>query len=235
MKIRKHRGINFIKLLSDDNKDIEGLNFTVGSSQVSLKSVMYRAISNIYLLNHSTKNIIDNIKIKNELKPTDFDIFKNVKIKHCCILTPCNNLMVFNIIGDNKHIFFHNFNVLHTTFIQNNNFDFDPSKEQSYITKEIEYMYKLLCFFLLSDVDTVYLKPNNKVKTKQDGKTLNDTKSDITVVTSSWNIQSIRTEGFGVSGHFRVLVKNRKEPKLSYVKPYVKQGLIRKAKIESVN
>lgn len=63
-------------------------------------------------------------------------------------------------------------------------------------------------------------------------KYLNDTKSTVEIVDSTWFTTIIRTEGFGVKGHFRL----QPYPKLGtkkfiYIAPFEKKGYTRKAKV----
>ena len=89
-----------------------------------------------------------------------------------------------------------------------------------------EFIYKFLCFFYLTE-NTEQIIPAGKVHgTRKTGKISNDFKFPLTVVTSKWNITSIRTEEFGVRGHFRVQPcgQNRSNYEIIFIEPFVKSG-----------
>lgn len=91
---------------------------------------------------------------------------------------------------------------------------------------------KTLLFIELSELEIQVLEPNKKVgKTKSD-KIINRTKSNVIVVTHKWNVMSIRTDSFLVSGHWRMQPCgiNRANRKLIYVDTFEKRGYIRRNK-----
>lgn len=101
-----------------------------------------------------------------------------------------------------------------------------------------EFVYKFLCFFYLTDNDEEIVKAGKTVGTKKTGKILNDFKFPLTVVTSKWNTTVIRTEQFGVRGHFRLQPcgKARQDYELIFIEPFVKHGYIRRAeKLSHIN
>jgi hypothetical protein len=91
--------------------------------------------------------------------------------------------------------------------------------------------YKIMCFLYLTENEEQIVPANSKAGTRKSGKVINRTNVPLIVVTSKWNITSIRTEGFNVSGHFR-LQPTKEGYKLIYIEPFQKQGYIRKAKKE---
>lgn len=93
------------------------------------------------------------------------------------------------------------------------------------------YVYRLLCFFFLSEITEQYVKPGQKYGTRKSGKVINTLPVPIVVVNSNWNITSIRTEGFDVSGHFR-LQPYKTGHKLIWIDPFKKHGYVRHAKKE---
>ena len=102
----------------------------------------------------------------------------------------------------------------------------DSEKEETKILfkKFIQY----LTFLEFSELETVTLKPNCKIGTKKNGKYLNDSNFDVTIVDSNWN-KTIIVGEFGVSGHLRLQPTNNGR-KLIYIKEYVKRGYLRKSK-----
>jgi hypothetical protein len=95
-----------------------------------------------------------------------------------------------------------------------------------------QIVYSLLIFTQLTQVEEELLPPGRSHGTRKQGKVLNDLRMNFTLVTSKWNITSIRTEGFGVVGHIalRWTGPGRTIPKLVIIEPFQKHGYIRKAK-----
>lgn len=90
-----------------------------------------------------------------------------------------------------------------------------------------------LVFLEFSELETVTLKPTNKIGTKKQGQYLNDSKLDVVIVDSTWNRIIIKVGEFGVSGHLRL--RTIPNIKLTYINPYVKEGYTRNAKKETTN
>ena len=93
------------------------------------------------------------------------------------------------------------------------------------------YLQTLL-YVCLSELNIEILPPNTKTKgSRKSGKIVNSSKSEIIVVGSKWNTISIRTEGFNVSGHFRLQPcgKDRKDVKLIWIDGFEKNGYIKKS------
>lgn len=95
-----------------------------------------------------------------------------------------------------------------------------------------ELIFKILCFFYLSENTEVVVPPGQSHGTRKSGKVLNDTPVPVTIVNSNWNVTSVRTEGFDVSGHFR-LQPTKTGVKMIFINPFRKHGYIRHAKNES--
>jgi hypothetical protein len=89
-----------------------------------------------------------------------------------------------------------------------------------------------LTFLEFSELETVTLKPNGKIGTKKEGKYLNESKNDVTIVDSTWNKTIVRVGGFGVVGHLRLqpIGQGRNNRKLIYISEYHKKGYVRNAK-----
>jgi hypothetical protein len=90
-----------------------------------------------------------------------------------------------------------------------------------------------MCFIFLSENEEIVITPGRKHGTKKSGKLINTLNLPIIIVNSRWNITVVRTEGFNVSGHFRIYRKDREEPKMILIQPYKKNGYIRRAKNEN--
>jgi len=93
-----------------------------------------------------------------------------------------------------------------------------------------------LIFLEFSELETITLKPNMKIGTKKEGRYLNESKSDVVIVDSTWNRIIIKVGEFGVQGHLRWQpyggVGSTKR-KLIYIKEYTKEGYTRNAKKET--
>lgn len=89
-----------------------------------------------------------------------------------------------------------------------------------------------LCLFLRHcDIETKYIEPGRKGE-HVGNKYLNETKTGVEIVDSTWFTNIIRTEGFGVQGHFRLQpYPSLGIKKLIYIAPFEKHGYTRKAKI----
>lgn len=103
--------------------------------------------------------------------------------------------------------------------------------EKPNIQRHEEFLYKLMCFLYLSENEEVIVAPGQRHGTRKSGKVINTLKTPITVVTSKWNITSIRNEGFDVSGHFR-MQPFKTGPRMIWIDPFQKHGYVRKAKSE---
>jgi hypothetical protein len=93
-----------------------------------------------------------------------------------------------------------------------------------------------IVFLYYTQPETIFVAAKNKVKAK-DTEYYNNTPSDVILVDSTWNKLIIRTEGFGVTGHFRLQPHGEKSQlrKLIWVQPFQKHGYVRKPKSQSTN
>ena len=93
-----------------------------------------------------------------------------------------------------------------------------------------EFTYKLLCFFFLSENDIEVIQRGATHGQKKSGKFKNDLPIPVRIINSKWNITSIRTDGFLVSGHFalRRCGPGRTASRMVYIEPYQKHGYIRR-------
>lgn len=93
-----------------------------------------------------------------------------------------------------------------------------------------------LVFLEFSELETVTLQPNVKIGTKKQGQYLNESKSNVVIVDSTWNKIVIKVGEFGVQGHFRWQPfggSGSSKRKLIYIKDYIKEGYTRNAKKET--
>jgi hypothetical protein len=100
---------------------------------------------------------------------------------------------------------------------------------------EFQLFVKLLLFVELSELSVEVLTPNKKIGTRREGKFFNQSHSNITLVDSKWNVISVRTEGFTVSGHWRMQPHgaDRTQRRLIWVDTFEKKGYIRKPKLST--
>jgi hypothetical protein len=89
---------------------------------------------------------------------------------------------------------------------------------------------KLLFFLEFSEVEYRLLGPNQKYGTKKEGKFLNETRGNITIVNSNWNIITINNNGFTVCGHLRMqpVGKDRMGRKLIFIEEFEKGKITRR-------
>lgn len=92
-------------------------------------------------------------------------------------------------------------------------------------------IYSLMCFIKLTDNEVVIVQPKAKYGTQKSGKIINTLSFPITVVTNTWNVITIRSEGFPVSGHVHLFWTGpgRTVPLMKYVAPFMKEGYTRRA------
>ena len=96
--------------------------------------------------------------------------------------------------------------------------------------KAESFIYRLLCFLYLSENTEEVLAPREKRGTRSSGKIINSLPFPLTVVTSKWNVTTKRTEGFDVSGHFRLWKrKTTGEWEMIFINPFKKSGYTRKS------
>lgn len=104
--------------------------------------------------------------------------------------------------------------------------------DDAFESEDFKKFIQMLLFVELSELRIDILQPNEKVGKTKSNKVINRSKSDIIVVTHKWNVISIRTESFLVSGHWRIQPygKNRDKKKLIYIDTFEKEGYIRRNK-----
>lgn len=96
-----------------------------------------------------------------------------------------------------------------------------------------EKFYKLLMFFFFAQPEQRIVNGQKSYGSKKQPDALdNSTNFPVTIINSNWNITSIRTEGFEVSGHMRLQAcgAGRKDHRFVFINPYKKNGYVRKAK-----
>lgn len=94
------------------------------------------------------------------------------------------------------------------------------------------FLYALLCFVELTDNETIVVEPGKKYGTRKQGKLINTLPTPVVIVNNTWNITTIRSEGFPVSGHVALRwagPEGAKYAKMVYIEPYMKSGYTRRA------
>jgi len=92
--------------------------------------------------------------------------------------------------------------------------------------QQFKSFIQLLLFVELSELEIEILLPNQKTGTRKTGKYINESPANIEIVDSKWNVVSIRTEGFKVSGHWRMQPHglDMQERKLIWIDTFQKHG-----------
>lgn len=93
------------------------------------------------------------------------------------------------------------------------------------------FLYTLMCYVKLCDNEIRVVEPKQRYGTQKSGKIVNTLPFPITVINNNWNVTTITSGGFAVSGHcaIRWTGSGRVEPKLVYIQPFTKEGYVRKA------
>lgn len=158
-----------------------------------------------------------------------YHLVKKDDILYICVI---NNMSKYkDMDGD-----WTNFNIIHTTINLNDN-TFTHFNEVTADSKPIEdylrqQVYSLLCFLEFSEIEEIELKPKNKYGNWKSGAPiLNNSNEPVIIVNNKWNVKTTRTEGFPVSGHFRLqrIGANREQVKLIYIEPFMKEGYTRRS------
>ncbi|MVN79269.1 hypothetical protein GO988_23295 [Hymenobacter sp. HMF4947] len=94
---------------------------------------------------------------------------------------------------------------------------------------------RCLMFLNLTAPELIQLAAGKKLGTRAQGH-YNATSLPVVLVDSTWNKYLVRTEGFEVSGHFRLqrCGPGNAELKLTWIKPYQKHGYVRLPKTEGL-
>lgn len=96
---------------------------------------------------------------------------------------------------------------------------------KDYIGSVIGFIIATTNFIKYAPIETKIIESNSKIKT-QNNKYVNDTKSNITLLTCTWFTNLVKSDGFKVKGHFRLQPcgVGRLELKLVWVNDYEKTG-----------
>lgn len=211
----------------------------------SLYNLLHNKDQKAYYVTNSVLEKLDMLKVKPlENSHYDWTVFKDVKNQKITFICPDNYLLRV-IFSDDKIAFIHT------------EFKFEDKKKGTghcnwvmfyldRITGELcehfghqdvknieKFYYSLFCFMYLTENDEIIVAPGTKHGTKKSlDNLLNESKFPITIVNSRWNTTSVRTEGFDVSGHFRLQPcgEGFNKTKIIFIEPFRKLGYIRKSK-----
>lgn len=185
-----------------------------------------------YYITNTIHNLLSLIKIKNY----DWSIFKQIDKKYTFIFTQSRLLRVnfrdtsidFFYLGGTTEdkLSYLQFYIDRKTGIASTEF---RGLDDSAMKAEC---YRLLCFFFFSENDERIVNAGKSYGTrKQDDALSNDLNVPVTIVNSNWNITSIRTAGFNVSGHFRLQPCGPQfsDTKMIFIEPFKKHGYVRRA------
>jgi hypothetical protein len=190
-----------------------------------------------FVITNTVITKLDKLKIKN----LDWSVFYHLEDQKKTFILPDNNALRIWIYEGYIHFLFldmtmydkENGNLLSVLFYIDKlkNIKCDHFEHQDVKERE-EFIYKLMCFFYLTENEEILLKSGHKIGTKKSGKIINKLPFDVTIVNNNWNITSIRNEGFQVSGHFAIRWsgEGRSIPKIVFIEPFEKKGYVRKAK-----
>lgn len=185
-----------------------------------------------YYITNTVHNLLGLIKVKN----LDWNIFNQVDKKYTFIFTQSRLLRVN--FRDTSIDFFYlgGTNEDKLSYLQ-----FFIDRKTGIASTELRGLddtamklesYRLLCFFFFSQNEERIVSPGKSYGTrKQDDALSNDLNVPVTIVNSNWNITSIRTEGFNVSGHFRLQPCGPQfsDIKMIFIEPFKKNGYVRRA------
>ena len=184
----------------------------------------------IFMLRNTVNEVLANIKVDNEkcFVPLEkvpegnytFIIDKNSFIKFFKI---CDRFVVLGVESDGKQtkfcMFNYRLNMSHTQV---------GDDEMS--LKYSKLFIRLVIFWLFTE--PIYHEVNLKSSsgTRKSGKILNDAFKNVTVMDTTWNKIIVRTEEFGVRGHFRLQPcgADLHDRKLIWINPFKKSGYTRK-------
>ena len=257
MKLKNHIAYRF---LTDDTFAMEMLEAMYPNIMDKIENGSNKVKHEIYSFNNLIENndnksywitstVLDKLNLlkvkRNDNNEFDWSIFKDIRSEKITLIFPDNRLLRMETQQGSVLTF------MHLKFVKDegstgdgevkwDNFWADlsiPNRlSENFTEKEIknidEFIYKLLIFFYLSENELNVLQPNEKHGTKKTGKIVNELPFPLTVVDNNWNVTSIRLDGFGVKGHFAVrwTGKGRTTPRMVFIKPFEKNGYIRKAK-----
>ncbi len=207
---------------------------------------LYYCINNTknkpYIVSDSVIKHLDMLKVNKKSDHYNWNVFKGLPEQKVTFIFQ-NNTLLRMIVSESTIWFCH----MKFTFSENSNnngqmywvmFYFDRNTGElcdhfnHSDVKELEdFVYKFLCFFYLTENNEEIINAKKVHGTRKTGKISNDFNFPVTLVTSKWNTTTIRTESFGVRGHFRVQPcgTGRQNYEIIFIEPFTKSGYKRTA------
>lgn len=182
-----------------------------------------------------SKNILENCKLINLDHVKEDLIIDDFNFESLVILLGSDNeglIKISRVGSDFDFVFLENLNDLKVHY---NTYNF--LSNDFYLKYENmdgnDLVIKILTYLYYGDITSKFIPRKAKVKINNFKYLLNNSKYNITYVDSLWK-QRISTEGFKVSGHFRLqpFGEGRKKRKLIWIESFTKEGYSRLATIE---
>lgn len=207
---------------------------------------LYYCINNIgnkpYIVSNSVVEHLDMLKINKKGEHFDWSVFNHLKNQKTTFIFQDNSFLRM-IVSEDTIWFCHtkftfdkgndNEGNMHWImfFFNRDNNELCEHFNHNDVKQIEEFVYKFLCFFYLTDNNEEIINAGRVYGTRKTGKISNDFNFPVTLVTSKWNTTTIRTESFGVRGHFRLqpFGEERSNYKLIFIEPFVKNGYKRTA------
>lgn len=229
MVLRNHIAYRFLtddtlwlEMIESQQPDLYELykqNKDVPENVHSLYACINNKNNNPYLVTNSVIEHLDLLKINKKGDHYNWEVFKKLQEQKVTFIFN-NNVLLRMVVSRDTIWFMHmkftfdkvgkgvekNDGQMYWIifFIKRNTGELCQHFEHQDVKQIEEFVYKFLCFFYLTENEEQIVPPGKVVGTRATGKISNDFKFPLTMVTSKWNTTSIRTEGFGVRGHFRV-------------------------------
>jgi hypothetical protein len=194
-----------------------------------------------YYVTNTVIDKLDLLKVdKRNEKYYDWTIFSDVKEGKRTYIFDENKVLRIRV-GDNKiHVCMIYYSMINKVqgHMKYDMFWVDTETNRHPELMEIEsiqkietFIYKLLCFVFLSDIDEDVVLSGRKSGTKKSGKIINTLPVPVTIINSRWNT-TVTVNGFVVRGHGRMQAcgEEMKKRKLIWIEPFVKDGRTIKAK-----
>lgn len=237
-----------VKLL----KDIDMTRYTVQGQDNKFKNAekKWRWIYNLaaipeaipslphtaYLITNTVTDKLDFLKIHKGKSGYDWTIFKDIPEGKKTFIFQKDSLLRFTVVGQLiSFLYMRNYSKPSMSIVwvdRVTNEKHEAFENELLTTIDEITLYKLLCFFYFAENEEKIVEPGKKHGTKKQTDSLyNEVTVPVTIINNNWNVTSIRTEGFDVSGHFRMQPHGpgMKDTKMIFIQPFRKDGYVRKA------
>ncbi|MBG8555005.1 hypothetical protein [Hymenobacter guriensis] len=207
------------------------------AKQVLIKGIWHSLVSPTIenlLFTESAQEVIRNIKVEEAF---DLEILR---------VLPAKEILFFNfLLGKNRVIkctWNNDFLIVIDITRHEYNTGIQCESAVAYLgggnknfTHALRGAIQCLIFYKLTEPELLHVAAGKKQGTRKQGH-YNATPYPITIVDSTWNKYIVRTEGFSVSGHFRLqrYGTGNAKLKLVWIKPYQKHGYVRLPKAETI-